>query len=71
MLGQKNCRALNLCQPTCKIHCGCGAGMILKICILSIESETRYEIIGFMSFLIENKCIKDLKLVMVKEIVFL
>ncbi len=45
--------------------------MILKIWILSIESKTRYEIIVFMSFLIENKCIKDLKLVMVKDIVFL
>ena len=45
--------------------------MILKIWILAIESTNRYEIIGFMSFLIENKCIKDLKLVMVKDIVFL
>ena len=44
--------------------------MILKIWIYTIESKTRYEIIGFMSFLIENKCIKDIKLVMIKEIVF-
>ena len=45
--------------------------MILGLWILSIKSETWYEIIVFMSFLIENKCIKDLKLVMVKDIVFL
>ena len=44
--------------------------MILKNWIHTIESKTRYEMIGFMSFLIENKCIKDIKLVMVKEIVF-
>ena len=44
--------------------------MILKIWILAIESETWYELISFMFFLIENKCIKDLKLVMVKDIVF-
>ena len=44
--------------------------MILKIWILAIESETWYELISFMFFLIENKCIKDIKLLMVKEIVF-
>ena len=44
--------------------------MILGLWILSIKSETWYELISFTYFLIDNKCIKDIKLVMVKEIVF-
>ena len=44
--------------------------MILGLWILSIKSETWYELISFMFFLIENKCIKDIKLLMVKKIVF-
>ena len=56
MLGQKNCREQNLCQPTCKIHCGYGAETILKIWIHTIESK--------------NNCIKYLQLKLLKQKAF-